>query len=436
MKRIFLLFVFLTTILAGFAQDDVFVVDTQDSIVPPSFVESEETLSKLFSKTFCLPDYFLMNQFNCQLSGNVSAKGELQVNDINFFDSPITCRGTKDMTDSLKLAVRDWFIHANIALVPGSKNGQTEDGMPVHFTIRYLPLFFAQTGDTLFCSVERIQHAGAQGEEAVGFYNLYVRNSKNSESYAKVRRSQNDLTLHCFDTLNKQPFLVQKYVINAPDKIVKKGFQQYLKDGKVHYRQFYESDYMRYAEEFDNTNQLYAKYFIEYRANNSYPQLSKKETYYPSGKLQLSTSYFKDQTVITAYNEDGSKATFTPAKNANKGITKYFKKHFRAPSTHGLAADVNYFILNLDLMLRINEQGQITIQTSDAKWSYNYAKNLASLAFNQRISQAIREYYTPYLDTVLKDLAEQNFQCTPAKINNQPVSSTFLVHIEHEFIPR
>ena len=426
----------------------------QDSIVAPSVVGGEEALSEKFSKTFCLPQEYVVTHFDYILVGEVSKDGYFRIYEDKFI-SPVakrTSQGFSATSDDLLAAVRLWRgeVQNKIVLRPGIINGMPADSMPCVVNLRYSPLFFAKTGDTLFCDGEPVNRFLVHGEKSAMYYEFYVHNQRNTPYYATVRRNDANLTLHYFDTILDKPFLIEKYIVASPNRIIKNGFQQYLVNGKVHHRQYYELDTLRYAEEFDSNNKVYAKYFMERPLWGAYFQLKSKEIYYPSGRVEQRIEYTKNDPVISVFNEDGTKGTYTPS-DAQKVIEKYFKKHFKAPKT-SKAGMVNYFTVQISMKAHIGDDGKISCiekKGNTTNWSYNYRTgekvgpygvhtnvNASREAKEkEKIDAAIKEHYNPILLDFINNIGTAELYCKPAKLNGKSVESNETIQITYEFAP-
>lgn len=411
---------------------------TQYDIVPPELVGGEEALSELFSKTFVLPDGFLMNAFDIQIDGRVAVDGSYRIINAKIRSNYTTLNSSNLTIEDLYTCFYTWYAKHKDAFIwqPGSIRNEP-DSMFAQVELRYSPLFYAQTGDTLYMNGVQAHHDGAQGEEPGYIWLIYVRNRLNTPYYAIVRRDEQKLSLSYFDTITHQVFMVENYITHRPDTIYKNGYQNYLNSDKhIRFRQYFEKDSMRYAEELDSIGRVYAKYTVVYNDHNSYPQMLQKETYYPSGALQMRVRYTSLSDIVETFREDGSKAVYKPSPDAQKKLQKYFKTYFHVPHFTKAAQDnINYFKLKVELRIKIDESGQMHVikRTNDnVNWSYNYK---SGLIYEVVIHNIIENYYGPYYKMFINKLLKQTFECKPATIDKVAVPSIMTVTFEHKFAP-
>lgn len=413
-------------------------VQSQNDTVPPELVGGEEALSELFSKTFVLPDGFLMNAFDIQIDGIVAEDGSYRITDAKM-KSNYTLLNSSNLTiGDLYSSVYTWFDKYGKSVIwrPGSIQNEP-DSMSTQVVLRYSPLFFAQAGDTLYMNGHLTDHDGAQGEEPGYIWLTYVRNRPNTPYYAIVRRDEHKLSLRYCDTITHQVFMVENYIIHQPDTIYKNEYQSFMTPDKhVRYRQFFQKDSMRYAEEMDSIGRVYARYTVYYKNRNRYPQMLQKETYYPSGALQMRVRYTSPSEIVETFREDGTKAVYKPSPDAQKKLQKYFKTYFHVPHFTKAAQDnINYFKLKVELRIKIDESGQmhVTKRTNDnVNWSYNYK---SGLIYEVVIHNIIENYYGPYYKMFINKLLKQTFDCKPATIDKVAVPSIMTVTFEHKFAP-
>lgn len=308
--------------------------------------------------------------------------------------------------------------------------------MSAQIVLRYSPLFFAQTGDTLYMDGFRTQQDGAHNEETGYIWLTYVRNRPNTLYYALARRDAHKLSLRYFDTITHQVFMVENYVVLKPDTIHKNGYQSFLTPDKhVRFRQFFEKDSMRYAEEMDSIGRVCAKYTVNYNGHNVYPQMQQKETYYPSGALQMRVKYTNLSEIIETFREDGSKAVYKPSPDAQKQLQKYFQKHFHVPTVSKARYGINYLRMNVELRIQIDVSGNMHVKNrvrDKVNWSYNYKRGLIE---DWDINDIIRSYYGPYYNTFIDELLKQTFKCKPTTIDGVAIPSIMTVTFEYTFAP-
>lgn len=409
---------------------------------------SAVNVSEIFSKQFVLPEVYIMNTFSFEVPYVVFADKSVRVDDIKIA-SNITKRAVgspslagfshnsiKASNSDLLSAIRDWFTANGDVLLQTVVDFEFEDSIPLVTQVYYSPILYAQSGDTLFCTGDLENEYLSEGEEAGTYYDYYIRNHRNTPYYAVVRRSRNNVTLLVHEREMGKLFNMVSYHIQSADLVAKNGNQMYLgEDGKrIRIKQVWKDDKLVSAETYNSENRVESRYEFQYPAR--LPKLKKKEVLYPNGSVKVCTEYEKDDIIVTAYNEDGSKAKYVPAKGVEKAINAYFKKNFDVPAIGNEYRGINYMDLKLDITCTIDESGAIRIVSRNAptaKWSYNFKAVLISPA---QINSVINREYSPYYREFWKALCDQSFVCTPAKVNGKPLASKATIHIEHNFTPK
>lgn len=408
----------------GFAQNDSTVTN----------IERALGVTHVFSKEFVLPDVYIMNTFSFDLYYTVYQRRSVRVTDCKYTSS-ITRHGTGG-ADELTPAILSWFSANDDILLETLGDSVAEDSVQLVARVYYSPFLYAQPGDTLFCTGELVNEYLSKGEEAATYYDYYIRNRRNTPYYALIRRNKNHVTLLVHNSETGKSVNVVSYYIQSIDRVDKSGNQIYLgDDGKsLRIKQVWNDNQMLSAELYNSENRVAARYEFQYIT--FYPKLKTIERLYPDGSVQQRTVYDRDEVQVTAFNEDGSKAKYLPARNVEKAFKSYFKKNFRAPAIGRENDGINHFLLKVTISCAIDENGNIRIITYDtpqAEWEYNYNKDLIN---SNRINRMVKEKYGPYFDEFWQELREQSFTCTPAKVNGTPVPSTATITIEHWFTPR
>ena len=423
------------------------VATAQNEPADSSRNASADKVSETFSKQFVLPDAYIMNTFSFEVYYTVYADKTVRVRDSKITSS-VTKRtsgsvmhpdfsGTSAMNINVDLlrAVREWFTANGDVLQQTVEDFELVDSLPLVTQVYYSPILCAQSGDTLFCTGDLENEFLSNGEEAGTFYQFFIRNRRNTPYYALVRRNKNNVMLLIHDSGTGKLVNVVNYHIQSAELVTKSGNQMYVgEDGKsLRIKQVWDDNKLVSAETYNSEKKVEARYEFQYKT--WYPKLKTKEVFYPSGSVMLRAEYDKDDVSITAFNEDGSKAKYLPAKNAEKTVNGYFKKHFNAPAISYKNTAINYFVLKLNIPCSIDESGAIRITTSSptATWSYNYKKGLITSA---QINRVIEAKYNPYFREFWQTLVDQALQCTPAKVNGKPVASTATIKIEHNFTPK
>lgn len=415
----------------------------QEQETTPAIVRARDSLSAIFSKEFVLPDSFLMNTMNVDI--------HFQIRDGEHIDivksqvsSPITRltdphNPNHDFSNDFNQLVSEWVAkHQDGILKVLSQNHSPSTPYQKICLLQYSPMYYAQTGDTLFFSGELANQAGAHGEKAGMLYNMYVRNHKQTPYYAIVHRDEEKLKLSYYDSVSPHPFLVEKYEITAPDIIRKHGNQYYMAENSKQVRiiQTYVKDTLHVAEEMNDMGIKIARYLFQSTRLNQYPQLRVKEQLYPSGNVQMRITYRKENDFIEGFAEDGTPIACTPAKDTDREIYKYIKTFFRAPKIGKYDAEkFAYFILKCDILCSVDEKGNLNmVQPSISKTDWSYNRNF--YVADKQVQSIVQEKYGPYFSEFYKTMREQTFHCTPAMIGDTPVSSTVTVHIEYKFVPK
>lgn len=438
-KTLFACFVFLLCSAVVLAENEL-----SDSTANTSGIH----LSEEFSKHFVLPDAYVMNTFSFDVSYTIYANKTGRVTDLKYTSS-ITKRTSGNtthpdfshtpqslITRELSPAIINWLTANGDLLLQTVSEFDFEDSILMEAQVYYSPILYAQSGDTLFCTGELENENLCNGEQAGTFYQYYVRNRRNTPYYALVRRHKNNVTLRIHDSETGKLFNIVNYHIASADLVTKTGNQIYFgEDGKtIRIIQAWKDNQLQSAETYNSDNHVEARYEFQYIT--WYPKLKKKEVLYPNGSVKLRAEYEKDDVTVTAFNEDGSPAKYTPAKDVEKVIKGYFKKNFSVPAIGYEYSGINYCDLKITINCAIDENGTIRITnagTPSPNWGYNYqSKVIKPAQINQMIDREYRPYYREFWQT----LKEQSLQCTPAKINGSPVASKATIRLVHNFSPK
>lgn len=412
---------------------------------PQSFSEADNHLSEIFSREFMLPDNLSMQTFNYDVGYTIFGNGNLF---ITSHDTPteITIADEQEHSDLfiykqrtiLHDSIVSW-VNSKVSLLPRSDlDLAEEDSIQLHAKVCYSPLYYAQTGDTLFCTGERINGANAEGEEAVTFYRFCMRNHRNTPYYAIAnKRDKDHLTLRYCDIQTHKAFAVENYQTDSPDKILKTGNQFILADdGKtVRIHQTWENNFLKEALVVDKSGKKLARYKFYYAEDESLPRIKAMVTFYPSGTVKLRTKYEEDIKTITAFSKNGKEANFKTASKVEKALTNYFKDNFHPLIISNYAVGIDQFTLTLDCYCDIEESGDMRINTitpPQLSWEYESDDEYQSEASFRFIT---RRFYKPYFDEFWHELSEQTFPCDAASINGKGVASKLPVHIVCKFQP-
>lgn len=420
-------------------------------------VELDRAISLKFSRTFNLPEEYLMNAFDYEVSFTMRTKeGQKPVYVKRAMIIPLITvyDEDRDLNKELKAAVNEW-LDANGVVLPKDK------ASVLHFS----PLYYAETGDKLYFTGKKVINNGAKGEEAGVFYRFHVCNSHNTPFYATVERNADELILNYRDSFAHMPFLVERYKISAPITIKKEGYQSYMYDNSelVHIRQFYKNDSLQYAEELDSATQtVQSIYRFGYVMGNHNPQLLTKEVLYPSGSVKVRTDYDSAPPRIFAFNEDGSEIKIIPdseakvahisvnettsnpevkmtpafSKSINKALKNYFKQNFKKPDIGRDRYGIYKMTLTLEMVGTVSEKGEMIVtkilDREDNGWRYQYDPKVI---ISPQVRTIVETYYSPYLEKFIYELTHTTLTCTPAKENNEPVSSPFVIKFMYSFRP-
>lgn len=424
------------------------VVQAENELPDSTANTSGIHLSEEFSKHFVLPDAYVMNTFSFDVSYTVYANKTGRVTDLKYTSS-ITKRTSNDalrpdfshtpqwlITRELSPAIINWLTANGNLLSQTVSEFDFEDSIQMEAQVYYSPILYAQSGDTLFCTGEIENENLCNGEQAGMFYQYYVRNRRNTPYYALVRRHKNNVTLRIHDSETGKLFNIVNYHIASANLVTKTGNQIYFgEDGKtIRIIQVWKDNQLQSAETYNSDNHVEARYEFQYIT--WYPKLKKKEVLYPNGSVKLRAEYEKDDVTVTAFNEDGSPAKYTPAKDVEKAIKGYFKKNFSVPAIGYEYSGINYFDLKITINCAIDENGTILLtgpSVQRADWSYNYQSKVIQ---SGQIDHVIMREYSPYYREFWQTLTEQSLQCTPAKINGTPVASKATIRLVHDFTPK
>ncbi len=298
-------------------------------------------------------------------------------------------------------------------------------------------LYYAQAGDTLFCTGERINGANAEGEEAAIFYRFCIRDHRNTPYYAIANKREDRLALRYYDTLTHKAFAVENYQTFSPDTVLKSGNQFFLaSDGKtVRIHQTWADNCLKEATVVDKHGKKLAKYKFYYAEDEDLPRIKAMVTFYPSGTVKLRTKYEEDIKTITAFSKNGKEAGYKPSSKAEKVLSNYFKDNFHPLIISNYAVGIDYFTLTLDCYCDIDETGKMRINSitpPQLSWDYESDDEYQSKSSFRFIT---RRFYKPYFDEFWRELSERTFSCDAASINGKGVSSKVPVHIVCYFQP-
>ncbi len=413
-----------------------------------SAVEADSALSALFSRQFVLPGEYRINAFECIIGDTV------------ILTSPV------GRYADLVAALQTWQDTSSVA----PKTGATR--------LYYSPLFYAQTGDTLFCDAELQNRYNAYGEKAAMFYRFVVRNDKETPYYMIVRHQHKRRTLHVYEAGSDKPFMVERDAAYHPLYVVKDGQQVYLSEnGKsIVMRQVCHLDTFLYAEELDIVGHVAVKYtFQPFLYTTDCFWLEKKETFYPAGTVQMRTVYNADEVQTYAFLPDGSenKLTPVPVQNIDKAIRRYFKEHFNPPDIGKEKFGIKEIKMKMRLAGTVSEKGEMTVTemaehpdaslTNQPKvvtmnfrgevldnipgrgemtitepsgcavtWAYKYDPDML---LDFQIKDMISASFAPYLREIMNGLTHTTFVCTPATIARQPIATPYSILFEYSFKP-
>lgn len=347
--------------------------------------------------------------------------------------SPVTSHSE---VEDLYAKMREWVI-ANEELLLHQSLEVNTTATPQRVHVAYSPLYYAQNRDTLYCNGNLINDF-AMNEEAAMFYDFYVRNHKETPYYAVVRRNNTKLTLNFYDTATRKKFAVVNYQIQDVCNIVKTGNIFYLADDEktIRIRQTWQKDSLVYSEIYDSLKMPIAKYEFRYLADNAYPLIATKELVYPSGTIKMRVTYNANKISTQAFNEDASKAKYTPAKGAEKVMNDYFSKNFRLPFVSKDMSNVISILISFDANCYISEKGELIMNPNtimDVEWSCKYS--VMDNYIGEKLPEVITQTYMPYLYAFLKEAGNRQLLCKPALMNGSPVESAITVSVDYWFRP-
>ena len=438
MKKLFLSLLLLLPVMAV----------AEDILVLP-----DDSLSALFSKQFVLPDRYGMNAF------------DVIVGDTIIINAPVANYTSVDDSDLVR-ALKTWQDTSSLTL----KKGVT--------LIHYSPVFYANTNDTLYCDAELQNQNNSYGEKAAMFYRFIVRNHRKTPYYMIAHCHKDKRSLHVYERGTDKPFMIEKDIAYSPLYVVKDGMQIYLTEtGKVSMRQMCHLDTLKYAEEMDERGLVAARYTFNPQSKTSELYwIKKKEVFYPSGAVQMLSQFNALEIRTYAFNEDGTEAKLKPVsyQTIDNVFRKYFKQHFKTPDIGRVRYGISEMMLKVELAGTISEKGEMIVaqttkrsmesdsekntdnslesvvldylinsfgkgemNTSDAlgrfvTWTYKYDLKVIT---DGQIREIIQKYYVPFLTEFLNELPHTTLTCTPAKVNNEPVSSPFVIEFAYPFKP-
>lgn len=422
--------------------------------VPPTYKGGFEAISEMLSKQFVLPNRFIVNQLSYTMSAAVSPEGhmsqlvlrligairfETYTKEENWSSQyhkphfPVFPDFPKELDAALDSCLRKQFADN---WTPG-----TIDGVPVSMmtsgNIHYSPFYFAQTGDVFYVDKRETVIQSISKIETLKSYDSYVRNNPSMPCIAVAERDGNQLSLKYFDRDTNEAFMLSRYVVDTPCHVVRQGIQElYFDDGHIS-RQTYVADTIRLAEEYDSLNHLCAKY--TFRTEYS-TKIAAKDEFYPSGMRKLHVDcaeLAKDKDVIVYYREDGTQASFTPAKDVQKTIDNYVNSTLAVPKAVDpkTIEGINRIAFRAQYMAEISEKGELKfIEKLDGKieWSYNYETHTT---YPDKILKVINDLYLPSVQRYLEELVRTGIKCTPAYVEGVPVASKMIVAVTKKIIP-
>lgn len=426
--------------MAGAAQEEWFAA------------EADSALSALLSRQLVLPEGCRTNAFECIIGDTVIAA---------VYPHP-----EKGLQRELEAALQTWQDTSSVA----PKTGVTH--------LYYSPVFYAETGDTLYCDGELRNMYHAYGEEAATYYCFTVRNHRETPYYMVVRRHNSRRALYVYDTGTNRPLMIERDAVYHPLYIVRDGQQVYLSEnGKsIARRQVCHLDTFQYAEAMDKSGHVAVRYtFLQdhQTADGFWPE--KKETLYPSGAVRMRTVYGTEGLQTTAFAQDGTEEELTPVptKNIEKVIRQYFKENFKAPDVGREKFGIKFITMRIRLAGSISEKGAMTVKelalpndtfmVSQPKvitinfqgevldlipgkgemtliepsgcavtWIYKYD---SEMLMDFQIKDMISASFAPYLREFMNGLTRTTFTCAPARIQQKPVSTPYSILFEYSFNP-
>ena len=413
-----------------------------------SAIEADSALSALFSRQFVLPDEHQINAFECIIGDTI------------VLSSPVS------RYEDLVAALQAWQDTSSVA----PKTGKTR--------LYYSPLFYANTGDTLYCDAELQNRHNAYGEKAAMFNRFVVRNQQETPYYIIVRHHHNRRALYVYETGSDKPFMIERDAVYHPMIILKDGQQLYLSpNGKsIAMRQVCHLDTFLYAEELDKSGHVAVKYtFRPLLYTTDCFLLDKKETFYPSGSVQMRTVYGADEIQLYAFRQDGSEEKLTPVpyKNIDKAIRRYFKEHFKAPDIGNEKYGIKEIKMKMRFVGSVSEKGEMTVtemaERPDASranqpkvvtmnfrgevldntlgkgemtiteptgcavtWAYRYDPDLL---LDFQLKDIISASFAPYLRECIDGLTRTTLNCPSATLSQQPLATPYSILFEYSFKP-
>ena len=414
--------------------------------------EADSALSALLSRQLVLPEECRTNAFECIIGDTVI---------VSVYPLP-----EKSLQRELEDALRIWQDTSSVA----PKTGVTH--------LYYSPVFYAETGDTLYCDGELHNTYHAYGEEAATYYRFTVRNHRQTPYYMVVRRHNSRRALYVYDTGMNRPLMIERDAVYHPLYIVRDGQQVYLSEnGKsIARRQLCHLDTFQYAEVLDKSGHVAVRYTFlpsPQTADGFWPE--KKETLYPSGAVRMRSVYDADGIQTTAYEQDGTEEELTPVptKNIEKVIRQYFKENFKVPDVGKERFDIKFITLRIRLTGTVSEKGVMTVKelalphdtfmVSQPKvitinfrgevldlipgkgemtltepnscavtWIYKYDSDML---MDFQVKDMISAFFAPYLKEFMNSLTRNTFRCAPAMIHQKPVSTPYSILFEYSFNP-
>ena len=191
--------------------------------------------------------------FEVRLSGTVSADGtpELVVKQIK----PLSKSSNHDnwmfgfTNRTLHNDISAW-VKNNIIRINSYHSTQVEEPTPIELWLCYYPLYYAQTGDTLYY----MAYDKSMLRNTVTGNPFSIIDKKTPKHYLLVDRDGNKLILNYYDSTATRPFYVERYKVHtSPKKVIREGYSAYLNpDGKTLMRHCYLNDSLTFSEKLNN----------------------------------------------------------------------------------------------------------------------------------------------------------------------------------------
>lgn len=427
-----------------------------------------DSLSLLFSRSFKHSGA----PFTVQLTGTVSADGTpaMVVKNIKLlqksshrdgFDNWAFSAMNKRLRNDIPVWVRSHII------LPQVFPATPESATPIEMRLSYFPLYYAQTGDTLYY---RAYNKSVQRTDVTSTPFSIIDN-RTPNNYLLVKRDEDELTLNYYDSAAVRPFYVERYRVQKPaKKVTREGVAAYLNhDGQAVMRHFYQNDTLQYSEKLNTKGLVMKKYFYDASTPTIlHTHIQRTEISYSGGTIQHS---FERDTIRSCYfDRQGQPLESIPSPDAAQQVAQWVADSLLLPVVGDTVLDIktkktttirvgNYvhtstsfnrnretgrFAVNPKGISRLQLQDTVVFHITEKGkmeyvprrssksnvWSYEWDESVTP---EKLVKLIVEEIYEPVRIEFMLKLQQAALHCSPATADGDPVQSYVVVPISKTF---